>query len=116
MMIAGTLSLTLTKRCTFEAIVIVCKDSGGSPVNLSGYTVKAEVRTVPAATLFIDLAPTITNAGAGEITIPAINDETTDTYAVGGYQWDMLLEETGTDNRQRILAGAFQVINPITDS
>ena|SRR5437867_4880898 len=113
MIVAGTLNLTLTKRCTFESVVLVMKDANSNPVNITGYTVAAQVRDIPGGTVVINLAPTITNAAGGEVTIPLIDDETTDTYTAGSYQWDLLLED-GSDNRQRVLAGSFSILNPIT--
>ena len=89
-------------------------DSLGSPVNLTGFTVYAQVRVSSGSPVIIDLAPTISNAAAGEVTIPEIADETTDTYTHGKYQWDLLLEETGTDNMQQILRGTFLINNKIT--
>src|SRR5882762_3216973 len=105
MIIAGTLNLTLIRGCTFEIMTLTMLGTDGNPVNLTGFTAAAEVRVSSGTTVIIDLVPSITNAAGGEITIPAINDETTFTYVIGLYSWDLLLED-GSDNNQQMLAGS----------
>jgi molybdopterin biosynthesis enzyme len=117
MIVAGTFSFTITKRCTFDGFDFqMCSDAAGTiPVNITGYNAKAEVRTTPGAVVVIDLGATIPVGTDGIVHIPEIDDETTDTYTAGNYQWDLLLED-GSDNRQRVLAGTVTIINPVTDS
>ena len=115
MIIAGILNLRIIQGCTFTALEFQTQDVAGNPVDLTGYNVAAEVRVACGTTVILDLAPAITDAANGTITIPEIDDETTDTLPKGSYQWDLLLED-GSDNRQQILQGRFDIICTITDS
>ncbi len=114
MIIAGNLSLTMIRGCTFDVLEIQTLDANGDPVDLTGFTVYAEVRATPGGAVIIDLAPTITDAANGKVTIAEIDDETTFTYTPGSYRWDFLLEETATDNMQKFLEGGFNIVNKIT--
>lgn len=116
MIVAGTLNLTMTRGCTFESFTITCQDSLGNTVNITGLIPFGEVRVQPGDPLIIDLLPRITDAANGVVTIPEIDDETTATYPTGLYDWDFLLEETSTDNMQRILQGKFAIVNKTTQS
>lgn len=105
----------MTRGCTFETFDLTMLGADFvTPINLTGFTVYAEVRLSSGSPVIIDLAPTISSAIGGVVTIPEINDETTATYVAGSYQWDLLLEETATDNMQRILTGSFTIQNKIT--
>lgn len=115
MIVAGPLSLTLIRGCTFENLVLTMLDSNGVVVNITGFTVSAQVRATSGGTVIIDLSPSITDAVNGQITIPTINDETTLTYTAGNYFWDLLLED-GSDNNQKMLTGSFIIENKITNS
>lgn len=77
----ATLSLSFT-----------CKDEDGDPVNLTGYTARAEVRpTVSSETLTLDLAPTIPTPANGIISV-SISDEVTALIEPGSYVWGLVLE------------------------
>lgn len=77
----GTLSLSFT-----------CKDNDGTPVDLTGYSARAEVRpTISSETVTLDLAPTIPNPANGVIVV-SIADEVTATIDPGSYVWGLVLE------------------------
>jgi hypothetical protein len=77
----ATLSLSFT-----------CKDEAGDPVDLTGYTARAEVRpTISSDTLTLDLAPTIPTPANGVISV-SIADEVTATIEPGAYVWGLVLE------------------------
>jgi hypothetical protein len=116
MIVAGTLNLTIVRGCTFEALVLVMQDSTGTPVNITGFTVSAEVRLDSGSPVIVNLNPSITDAVNGEVTIPEIDDEITPSFTAGVYHWDLLLEQTGTDNQQQMLTGRVYVEDKITAS
>jgi hypothetical protein len=113
---AGTLNLTIIRGCTFEELILVMQDSLGNPVNIIGFTVSAQVRLDAGSPVIVDLNPTITDAANGEVTIPEISDDITPSFAAGVYHWDLLLEEMGTDNRQKMLTGRVYIQEKITSS
>jgi hypothetical protein len=76
----ATLSLSFT-----------AKDEDGDPVDLTGYTARAEVRpTISSSTLTLNLAPTIPTPANGVISI-SIADEVTALIDPGAYVWGLVL-------------------------
>jgi hypothetical protein len=76
----GTLNISFT-----------CKDNEGEPVDLTGYSARAEVRpTISSEEVTLDLAPTIPTPANGVISIN-IPDEVTATIEPGGYVWGLVL-------------------------
>lgn len=77
----ATLSLSFT-----------CKDETGDPVDLTGYSARAEVRpTVSSEEVTLDLAPTIPTPANGIISV-SISDEVTAAIEPGAYVWGLVLE------------------------
>lgn len=112
-MTPASLQLQVTKGITFGPVLIHCKGAGGTPLNLTGYTVHAQARTSPSASLAFSLPATITDAAAGTITL-AWTDEQTAALPPGGFAWDLVL---GTPTGERIgpiLAGSINIIPIIT--
>lgn len=116
MIVPGPLDLTMIRGCTFEALTLTMQDSLGAAVNLTGFSVKAEVRIQPGDPVVIDLVPQITTPASGIVTIPQIDDDTTNSYDAGTYQWDMILKESSDDNGQSVLSGRFYIKNKVTQS
>ena len=87
-----------------------------NPVNLTGYTPEAQVRRNPRASELLDLAPTITNAATGEVTIPAITTaDTTLITSFGTFYWDFILKVTATGERLGpFVRGTFTISDSIT--
>jgi hypothetical protein len=76
----ATLSLSFT-----------AKDEDGDPVDLTGYTARAEVRpTISSSTITLNLSPTIPTPANGIITI-SITDEVTALIEPGAYVWGLVL-------------------------
>jgi len=87
-----------------------------NPVNLTGYTPEAQVRRNPRASVILDLAPTVTNAATGEVTIPAITTaNTTLITSFGTFYWDFVLKVTASGERLGpFVAGTFTISDSIT--
>jgi len=68
-----------------------CKDENGDPVNLSGYSARAEVReTISSDEVLLDLAPTIPTPANGIILVE-VADTVTATIPAGSYVWGLVL-------------------------
>ena len=68
-----------------------CKDENGDPVDLTGFSARAEVReTISSETVVLDLAPTIPTPASGVIVID-IADTVTALIPAGNYVWGMVL-------------------------
>ncbi len=115
-MVPAPFPLTLYRGATFGPLVITAlQEDQVTPVDLTGgWLVYAKVRKTPTGPVLIDLAPTVTNGAIGEITIPAIPDETTEDSPGGNFVWDLLLERPTGEVVGPFLAGAFVVTTAVS--
>jgi len=85
----GTYDMTIQRRSD-HTISVTLKDSGGSAVNLSGYSIASQVwdsgRTAKAA----DATCSITNSSGGTWTW-TLTDTQTATFTADEYKYDVLL-------------------------
>lgn len=87
----------------------------GVVVDLTGYSVHAQARRIPDDTLLQNLAPTITSAAGGEITIPKFTDEQTLLFKpITNGKWSLVLENSTGDWLPAIVAGAYSVSTSVT--
>lgn len=87
----------------------------GTVVDLTGYGVHAHARRISDDTLLQDLAPVITDAVGGEITIGKFTDEDTlDFKPVKNGKWSLVLESSSGDWLPAIVAGAYSVTTSVT--
>jgi len=92
------------------------KDSNGSPLNLSGYEVRGQVRTNYGATgVLLDLNPTITNSISGTISIN-INSYISQDLPVSDHIYDIERYPSGilTGNSIKLLRGKFSILPEVT--
>lgn len=86
-----------------------------NPVDLTGMSVKAEVRRTSSAEVTLDLNPSITDFVNGEITIPSISSEDTQDFDfVGTFNWDLVLIDAGGQRLGVYVKGPFTVSDNIT--
>ncbi len=86
-----------------------------NPVDLTGYTTEAQVRRNPRSAMLIDLAPTVTDAANGEVTIPAIPTSVTTLYtSFGVFYWDFILKNSMNERLGPFVAGSFTISDSIT--
>jgi hypothetical protein len=114
-MIPGTYNLTLVKNVTWDGLRVLCQDSDGAAVDLTGWSAAAQVRKKrDAGTVILDLQPVITDAEAGEVTLPEIPAGSSAGYACGGYVWDLVMTDADGKKRGPILSGTFVITTSIT--
>lgn len=89
--------MTLYRGASF-ILTIAVTDPAGDPVDLTGATARAEIRTraAKASSLILDLAPSITDAAGGIITIN-VPAATTAVLEPQTGKWDLLVETSGGD-------------------
>ncbi len=86
-----------------------------NPVDLSNFTPKAEVKRTSNSEVTLDLNPSVTNASAGEITIPPISsDDTQDFDFVGTFNWDLILVAGSGERSGPYIKGPFVIADNIT--
>ena len=91
------------KRGVSFILTITVRDANEDPIDLTGATARAEVRSraAKAATLILDLAPTISDATGGVISINVPPAQTADLEPGVG-KWDLLLDMPGGDTLEVI--------------
>ena len=104
-------NLSITRGDT-EVVVVTMASSGGTPIDITGRTYRAQIRTTKDSSI-IDASFTcaVTNAVLGEVTC-TILPATTATLAVGTHYWDF--EETDGGVVSTILAGSVNVLADVT--
>ena len=85
----GTYNITVQRRADHD-IQLVFKDSTNSAINLTGYTVEAQVWEETRTTKYADFTTTYTNRAAGSVSI-ALTDTQTATFTPGILKYDVLL-------------------------
>ena len=112
-MAAGNLTLDIYRFCDFTQ-TFSCKDVDGAAFSLSGWSVEAQIRrAIGAAGLIMDLAPEITSASGGEITI-SLTAEQTQGLSEGKYRWDMVLITPDGERLAPLLSGECLVHTAVT--
>jgi hypothetical protein len=99
------LNLTIRQGATFGPIVCTLKDSAGSPVDITGFTVRAQIRKTPFTRKATGCAATclIVNGPAGQFSFEFLAEDTallqvgdTESSPESQYQWDLEIEQPDT--------------------
>ncbi len=116
------LNLTIRQGATFGPIVCTLKDSAGNPVNITGYTVAAQVRKTPFTRRASGFAATcvIVNGAAGQFSFE-FEAEDTAKLIVGEsendidslYYWDLELIQPDT-RVIPVIYGTVKVFREVT--
>ena len=85
----ATYNMTVQRRSD-HSIQLVFKDSDNNAINLTGFTVEAQVWEETRTTKYADFAVTYTNRATGTIDI-ALTDTQTATFAPSLLKYDVLL-------------------------
>ena len=101
----GTYNITLQRRADYS-VLLQFKDSNNAVINLTGYTVYAQVWDVDRQTKYADFAVAYTDRTNGQVTI-SLTDTQTTTFS-NEVQYDVLLEN-GTGLREYYLEGKITV-------
>lgn len=101
----GQYNITLQRRADYS-ITLQFKDGTGAAINLTGWTVEAEVWNQARATKYADFAVTYTNRSTGTVAI-ALTDVQTATFP-NEANYDVLLINP-SDLREYYLEGIIYV-------
>ena len=100
----GTYNFTLQRRSD-HTIPLVFKDGNNNAINLTGFTVAAQVWEETRTTKFADFSVTYTNRTAGSVSI-TLTDAQTATFTPQILKYDVLLID-GSGNREYYLEGTI---------
>ncbi len=85
----GTYNMTVQRRSD-HSIQIIFKDGSNNPINLTGFTVNAQVWEETRTTKYADFAVAYTNRATGTIDI-SLTDTQTATFGIPKLKYDVLL-------------------------
>jgi hypothetical protein len=109
--VAGFVELTLEQGANFNTVLDL-KDSSGGILNLSGYSVLAQMRKSYYSNTSTSFTMTISDAAAGQITM-AMSAANTASVTPGRYVYDILLT-SGSGIKTRIIEGIITVMPSVT--
>ena len=84
-------------------------------LDLTGWSVYAEVRKKSGDVVLMDLEPTITDAPNGQVTIQKTDEQMLELDAAV-YRWDLILEDETGQAFPPYIGGKFTVSKKITNS
>ena len=101
----------IDQGATFTTTVTVT-DSNGDAVNLSGYSVAAQLRKTFLSSSATAFTASISNASSGEITI-SLTDTQTTALEAGRFVYDVLITASG-GTKTRVVEGQVTVNPSVT--
>ena len=102
--IPGEKNFTVQRRADFP-LRLTFKDSTGSAINLTGFTVAAQVYDDPRTTKFADFTVTSPNRVSGIVDIK-LSDTDTANFTPNVLKYDVLLTD-GSGNKEYYLEGTL---------
>ena len=108
---ASISNIFIDQGATFTTTVTVT-DSNGDAVNLSGYSVAAQIRKTFLSSTATAFTASISNASSGEITISLTPTQTTALEA-GRFVYDVLITASG-GTKTRVVEGQVTVNPSVT--
>ena len=108
---ASISNIFIDQGATFTTTVTVT-DANGDAVNLSGYSVAAQIRKTFLSSTATAFTATISNASSGEITISLTPTQTTALEA-GRFVYDVLITASG-GTKTRVVEGQVTVHPSVT--
>lgn len=102
-MIAGQLDITINKGSTFYR-TFTWTDEAGTPIDITGWTIQADVRKSVSGAYIFSLGASITDGASGAFQF-LISDETTDTLQAGSYKYDVVFEKTDGTRTDPVIGG-----------
>jgi len=102
----GTYNFTLQRRSD-HTIPLLFKDGNNAAINLTGFTVAAQVWEETRTTKYADFSVTYTDRTAGSVSI-SLTDVQTATFTPDILKYDVLLVD-GSGNKEYYLEGTIFV-------
>jgi len=102
----GTYNFTLQRRSD-HSIPLLFKDGNDAAINLTGYTVEAQVWEETRTTKYADFTTTYTDRSAGSVSI-ALTDTQTATFTPDVLKYDVLLIDP-SGSKEYYLEGTIYV-------
>ena len=108
----ATYNFTLQRRSD-HSIPLIFKDSSNNPINLTGFTVAAQVWEETRTTKYADFSVAYTDRSAGSVSI-SLTDTQTATFSPDVLKYDVLLTN-GSGEKEYYLEGTIFVSEGYTE-
>lgn len=105
--------IEVARGSAIQPLEMTCKDDAGNPVDLTGWTARAQVRKSYGSALLIDMNPVISDPVNGKVFLDVSGAETS-TVPQGSYKWDLVLVDNLGEIRGVFIRGKFIVFDKIT--
>ena len=102
-------NLSIDQGSDFSAEVIV-EDTNGDVANLTGYTGAGQIRKTYSSSTATNFVVTVTNPGAGLLTL-TLSNAVTNAMKAGRFVYDVEITETANGEKTRVVEGQV-TINP----
>lgn len=104
-------NITIDQGTDFSSAIDVT-DADGDVVNLTGYTVKGQIRKAYTSSTAVDLTCAVSNAAAGIISI-ALTAAQSNAMKYGRYVYDVEMTSSG-GAKTRVLEGQVEITPGVT--
>ena len=105
-------NISIDQGSTFSSTITV-EGSDGLIFNLSGYTVRGQIRKNYSSTSFTAFTATVLRAVNGTITV-SLTAQQTLALAAGRYRYDVEVVQTSTGNVTRVVEGQVEISAGVT--
>ena len=106
-------NITIDQGTDFSSAIDVT-DADGDAVNLTGYTVKGQIRKTYTSSTAVDLTCAVSNAAAGIISI-ALTAAQSNAMKYGRYVYDVEITSSG-GAKTRVLEGQVEITPGVTQT
>ena len=105
-------NISIDQGSTFSSTVTV-EGSDGLVFNLTGYTVRGQIRKSYTSTSFTAFTAAVLSAVNGTITV-SLSAQQTLALAAGRYRYDVEVVQTSTGNVTRVVEGQVEISARVT--
>lgn len=113
-MAVRVVNLVIPQGTDFNTSFLV-EEYNGLPIDLNGYTGVCHIKKHPSNRSYIGMGVSFPNASYGEVKV-SLASTITSTIKEGRYRYDVLITETGTGIKTRIVEGTVTVTAGVSTS
>jgi hypothetical protein len=113
-MAVRVVNLVIPQGTDFNTSFLV-EEFNGLPIDFTGYTAVCDIKKHPSSSTKVGMAVSFPNAVYGEVKV-SLGSTLTTTLKEGRYRYDVLITETSTGIKTRIVEGSVIVTAGVSTS
>lgn len=110
---AYVVNLTIDTNTTFTQSFNLSNDSG-SPLDLSGYDVKSQMRKHPQSSSYVNFIATAISPPSQGVIVIELEPQTSSSLKPGRYMYDVIIKNNSTNEKIKVVEGSAIVSTSIT--